>query len=91
MKYDNLKGDILKEDKDSKEIKKKGLKDKDSKEIKKKGLKSLLANVVVKNNNPDNGDLRVKDPASDQDIHKSFFNLVWKTILRGMKETLGLA
>ncbi|HEY5407460.1 MAG TPA: hypothetical protein VIJ92_10235 [Ginsengibacter sp.] len=77
MKYENLKVDVLKEDKDSKEIKK-------------KGLKSLLANVIIKNNNPDNGDLREKNPEYDRDIHKSFFNLVWKTIFTGMKETLGL-
>jgi hypothetical protein len=77
MKYDKLKVDVLK-------------KDKDSKEIVKDGLKSLLTNLIVKNNNPDNGDLREKDPAYDRDIHRSFFNLVWKTILMGMKETLGL-
>jgi hypothetical protein len=77
MKYENLKVDVLKEDKDSKEIKK-------------KGLTSLLANVIVKNNNPGNGDLREKDPSFHRDIHKSFFNLIWKTIFTGMKETVGL-
>jgi len=77
MKYNNLKVDVLKMDKDSKEIKK-------------KGLTSLLANVIVKNNNPDNGNIREKDPSSRRDIHKSFFNLIWKTIFTGMKETLGL-
>ena len=77
MKYDNLKVDVLKEDKDSKEITK-------------KGLKSFFANVLVKNSNPANGDLREKDPSFDRDIHKSFFNLIWKTIFTGMKETLGL-
>ncbi len=77
MKYDNLKVDVLKIDKGSKEIKK-------------KGLTSLLANVIVKNSNPDNGNLREKDPVYHRDIHKSFFNLVWKTIFTGMKETLGL-
>jgi hypothetical protein len=77
MKYENLKVDVLKEDKDSREIKK-------------KGLTSLLANVMVKNNNPGNGDLREKDPSFHRDIHKSFFNLIWKTIFTGMKETVGL-
>ena len=77
MKYDNLKVDVLK-------------KDKDSKEIKKKGLKSLLANVIVKNTNPENGNLREKAPSYDRNIHKSFFNLIWKTIFTGMKETIGL-
>ena len=77
MKYDNLKIDVLK-------------RDKDSKEIKKKGITSLLANVIVKNSNPDNGDLRKEDPHFDRNIHKSFFNLVWKTIFTGMKKTIGL-
>lgn len=77
MKYDDLKIDVLK-------------RDKDSKEIKKKGITSLLANVIVKNNNPGNGDLRKENPQFDRDIHKSFFNLVWKTIFTGMKKTVGL-
>jgi hypothetical protein len=77
MKYQDLKVDILK-------------RDEDSREIKKKGLKSLLANLIVKNNNPDNGKLREVDPHFDRDIHKSFFNLVWKTIFTGMKQTVGL-
>ena len=77
MKYDDLKVDVLK-------------RDKDSKEIKKKGITSLLANVIVKNKNPDNGELRKEAPHFDRDIHKSFFNLVWKTIFTGMKKTVGL-
>ena len=77
MKYEGLKVDVLK-------------RDKDTKEVKKKGVTSLLANVLVRNNNPDNGELRKKNPKYERDIHKSFFNLVWKTIFTGMKETLGL-
>lgn len=77
MKYSNLKVDVLK-------------RDKDSKEIKKKGLTSLLANFIVKNDNPRNGDLRKVEPHYDRDSRKSFFNLVWKTIFIGMKKTLGI-
>ncbi|MEO8414522.1 MAG: hypothetical protein ABI472_12720 [Ginsengibacter sp.] len=77
MKYEELKVDVLK-------------RDKDSKEVKKKGIKSLLANIIVKNNNPGNGDLRKEEPRSDRNIYKSFFNLVWKTIFTGMKKTVGL-
>lgn len=77
MKYDHLKVDVLK-------------KDKDSKKIKKKGFTSLLANVIVKNNNPENGNLRKKVPEFKRDIHKSFFNLVWKTIFTGMTKTVGI-
>lgn len=77
MKYNDLKVDVLKIDKDSKEVKK-------------KGLTSLVANVIVKNNNPNNGDLRKETPQYDRDVQKSFFNLVWKTIFTGMKKTVGV-
>jgi hypothetical protein len=77
MKYNNLKVDVMK-------------RDKDSKEIKKRGLTSLIANVIVKNNNPDNGNLRKETLQFKRDVQKSFFNLVWKTIFTGMKKTVGL-
>lgn len=76
MKYENLKVDVLKKQDDS--------------TLKKRGLISLVANIVVKNNNPDDGTLRKVMPEYDRDIYKSFFNLVWKTIFTGMKETVGL-
>ena len=77
MKYNDLKIDVLK-------------RDKDSKEIKKRGLTSLAANIIVKNDNPRNGDLRKVTAHYNRDIHKSFFNLVWKTIFEGMKSTVGI-
>lgn len=77
MKYENLKVDVLK-------------RDKDSKEIKKRGLLTFAANLIVKNNNPNNGTLRKEKPEYDRDIYKSFFNLVWKTIFEGMGKTVGL-
>ena len=77
MKYEDLKVDVLK-------------RDDDSKKIEKKGLTSFLANTIVKNSNPDNGNLRKETPHYDRNIQKSFFNLVWKTIFTGMKKTVGL-
>jgi hypothetical protein len=77
MKYSDLKLDVLK-------------RDKDSKQLKKKRFTSLLANVIVQNNNPGNGDLRKLDPVYERNIQKSFFNLVWKTIFTGMKNTVGI-
>lgn len=77
MKYQDLKVDVLK-------------RDKDTKEIEKKGVTSFIANVIIKNDNPRNGNLRSFNARSKRDIQKSFFNLVWKTIFAGMKETLGL-
>ena len=73
MNYDGMKINVLK-------------RDKDTKQIKKRGLISLAANLVVNNNNSGTS---VK-AHYDRNIYKSFFNLVWKTIFAGMKETLGV-
>ncbi|MEP6949438.1 MAG: hypothetical protein ABI863_09195 [Ginsengibacter sp.] len=77
MKYSNLKVDLLKNDKKSNSVKK-------------KKLTSLVANIIVKNDNPSNGDLREVNPQFDRNIQKSFFNLLWRTILKGMKKTAGV-
>ena len=77
MKYENLKVDVLKIDKDSKNLKK-------------KGLITFVANTLVKNNNPQNGKLREENPSNERNIYKSFFNLVWKTIFAGLKSTVGI-
>ena len=77
MKYDDLKVDVLKIDKDSKDVSK-------------KGFISFIANTLVKNENPNNNNLRKETPQYDRDIQKSFFNLVWKTIFTGMKKTVGI-
>jgi hypothetical protein len=60
--------------------------DDDSKEIKKRGLLSFAANLLVENKNSGKS---VK-AEYDRNIYKSFFNLVWKTIFAGIKETLGV-
>ncbi|MEO6894442.1 MAG: hypothetical protein ABI136_05350 [Ginsengibacter sp.] len=60
--------------------------DDDTKKIKKRGLLSFAANLLVENKNSGKS---VK-AEYDRDIYKSFFNLVWKTLFAGMKETLGV-
>jgi hypothetical protein len=77
MKYEDMKVDVLK-------------RDETTKDIKKRGLSSLVANILVKNSNPKGGILRKTNPTYERNVYKSFFNLVWKTIFNGMKETLGL-
>lgn len=77
MKYENLKIDVLK-------------KDEATDTIKKRGLVSVLANMAIKNDNPQNGDLRKATPEYDRNIYKSFFNLVWKTVYTGIKSTVGI-
>ena len=75
MKYEDLKVDVLK-------------RDKNTKAVKKRGLASLSANLVVQNKNPGSSGLRIMNPEFQRNIYKSFFNLVWKTIFTGMKETV---
>ncbi|MVT06811.1 AsmA family protein [Chitinophaga tropicalis] len=63
-------------------------KEEDSHEYKRKGLLSLFANaLVIKDSNPDNGETRITYPHFTRDPEKSFFNLVWKTLFTGIKET----
>ena len=66
-------------------------KDKGSSETDRKFLASFLANMVIKNDNP-----KGKDPAREvtvnhpRDPNRSLFNLCWKAIFQGVKETLGV-
>ena len=77
MRYQHLKVDVLK-------------KDKDTKQITKRGFASFVANLMLRNDNPNKKGLRKVRPVYERDIYKSFFNLVWKTVFTGMKETVGL-
>lgn len=66
-------------------------KDKLSKELDKKSLLSFLANIVIKNSNPKkNEDVRVVQVHLDRDINRSIFNFAWKTLFKGIKETVGI-
>lgn len=69
--YEDLKIELLK---------------KDSTGLVKKGLMSVLANIMLKNNNPQNGTTRTADIDYPRDTTRSFFNLVWKSIYSGVKK-----
>ncbi|WP_343669199.1 hypothetical protein [Chitinophaga sp.] len=59
-----------------------------SHEFKKKGLMSFIANLmVIRNENPGKEKTIIAHPAYTRDPNKSFFNLVWKTLFTGIKET----
>lgn len=63
------------------------LKKKDDGEMKKRGFLTFLANkFVIKKNGPQPAEVKtvhyVRDP------QRSFFNLIWKTMLAGIKETV---
>ncbi len=77
MKYQKLKVDVLK-------------RDKDTRQVKKRGFASMVANLMLRNDNPDKKGLRKVSPGYERNIYKSFFNLVWKTVFTGIKETVGL-
>jgi|SRR5450432_31896 hypothetical protein len=76
--YDDLKLSLLK--KDSTEDK-----------LKKKKLASFVANIIIKNSNPTR-----KEPVRVATVHyihntkKSFFNLMWKSVFAGVKQTAGM-
>ncbi len=71
--YEDLKIDLLK---------------KDTSDTKKKGFMSFVANLLVKDKNPQNGEVRKNEVTKERDITKSFFYLVWKTIFAAAKKTV---
>lgn len=60
--------------------------------VKKKGLLSFLANtLIVKDANPEKGEeLRTGKISFERPRGASFFNLLWKSVFVGMRETVGL-
>jgi hypothetical protein len=79
LKYNNLKIAILKQDEDDK--------------MKKSGIVSILANALLVNNaNPsENNKLIIAKPYYRRPPQSSFFNLLWKTIFEGIKQSIGLS
>jgi hypothetical protein len=66
-------------------------KDKGSKEMDKKFLTSFVANLIIKNDNPKNNDApRVMQVHFDRDTNRSIFHVLWKTIFKGVRETVGI-
>ncbi len=71
--YDGLKINLLK---------------KDSADTKVKKIGSFVANFLVKDKNPQNGEVRKNDIAMERDITKSFFYLIWKSIFSAAQKTV---
>lgn len=76
--YTDLKVDLLKEDQEG--------------EKKKKGLLSFLANnILIKNDNPTKGEsVRTANITYERVPQASFFNLMWKSVFVGIRETVGI-
>ena len=78
MLYDDLKVAVLE-------------KDKGETELDKKFLTSLLANFVIKNSNPKEGDaVREEQVQYSRNTNRSLFNLCWKTLFTGIRQTVGI-
>ncbi|RZK53079.1 MAG: hypothetical protein EOO87_13780 [Pedobacter sp.] len=78
FKYNNLKVNLL------------GENDEGAKE--KKGLLSFLANkILIKDENPTKGEeVRTANVTFEREPQGSFFNLMWKSIFVGIRETVGI-
>ena len=60
-------------------------------ETDKKFLSSFLANIMIKNSNPKGDDeVRVAQVDLARDINRSLFNLCWKSIFQGLRESIGV-
>jgi hypothetical protein len=66
-------------------------KDKGKKGMDKKFLTSLFANMMIKNDNPKkNQPVRVAQVNEPRDLNKTMFNLCWKALFKGIKESVGI-
>ncbi len=73
MKYDDLKVKLLK-------------KDEDKNKYKTKFFPTLAAGVLLKDSNPKHNKMRIGNVDYDRDIHRSMFNLMWKSLFSGIKQ-----
>ncbi|HEY4208121.1 MAG TPA: hypothetical protein VGM31_14955 [Puia sp.] len=64
-------------------------KDKEKDRFDKKGLASLFANILIKNSNKAD-DPRTETAHFRRILNKSFFNLIWKTLFTGIKQSVGM-
>lgn len=56
----------------------------------KKILSSLILNHLIKKSNPRNDKMKTVQVHYERVGHKSIFNMIWKPILQGTKETMGI-
>lgn len=76
--YTDLNINILKQDNTSGQLQKRGF------------ISFVANNVLLKTSNPANGELLKKETARySRNVHQSFFNVIWKTILIGILKSIG--
>ena len=77
--YENLKVTLLEKD------------DKEPTKMEKARTMSFLANLIIKNDNPKKKEEpRKTKPHFDRDTNRSIFHLTWKTLFKGVRETVGI-
>jgi hypothetical protein len=74
LRYDDLSVKLLK-------------KDDNKNKYKTKLFPTLAAGLIIKKSNPQNGETRRVDVDYTRDIHRSIFNLMWKSLYSGIKKT----
>ncbi len=79
MLYEDLKVSVLE-------------KDEETRKLDKKTVASFAANIMIKNSNPQNKkeDPKVITVQMERDTNRSIFYLVWKSLFKGIKETVGI-
>lgn len=77
--YEDLRVTLLEKDDD------------DPGKLEKARTMTLLANIVIKNDNPRKGEpARTVNAHFDRDPNRSIFHLSWKTLFKGIRETVGI-
>lgn len=60
-------------------------------ELKPRRFLSFLANeIIIKDSNPDRHGTRIAEGTAERDPYKSQFNYLWKSLLPGIKATVGV-
>ncbi len=57
-------------------------------QYKKKGIVSIVANLIVKDNNRAGDKFRTSHVTVHRNLYKSFFNFIWLNIFQGLKQVL---
>jgi len=79
MLYDGLKVAVLE-------------KEEGTKKLDKKTVASIAANIIIKNSNPtkEKEDPKIVTVQMERDTNRSIFYLAWKSLFKGIKETVGI-
>ena len=65
-------------------------KDEEKNKYTKKLIPTVATNIILKDSNPANNETRRAAINYDRDIHRSLFNLLWKSIFSGVKQSVGI-